>query len=109
VGSGDLVLPNVTITQKAGTLVVGPVTVNVLGIPISVDTGTLLGLVNPVIAGLMAPGGALVTRIVPIVQPLVDKVNGILLQLNTALGLNLGGADVYPLRYPTCTSPSLYG
>ena len=109
VGSGDLVLPNVSVTMKAGTLIISPVTVSVLGIPITVNASDLLGLVTPVIDGLLSPTGALVTRIVPIVQPVVDKVNGILVQLNNALGMNLGGADVYPLPYPSCNSPSLYG
>lgn len=109
VGSGDHVLPNVSVTMAPGTLVVGPLTVSVLGIPVTVPTQDLLALVNPVISDLFTPTGALVTRIVPIVQPLVDKVNGILMQLNTALGMNLGGADVYPLPVPQCNQPSLHG
>jgi hypothetical protein len=109
VGSGDLVLPNVGISVAPGTLTVGPVTVNVLGLPVVVPTEDLLALVNPVIDGLMSPTGALVERIVPIVQPVVAKVNGILVQLSEALGMNLAGADAYALRYAMCESPRLRG
>ncbi|HEY0701106.1 MAG TPA: hypothetical protein VGD43_25250, partial [Micromonospora sp.] len=109
VGSGDIVLPDATVTMTEGTLAVGNVTVKVLGVPVTVPTADLLGVVNPVIAGLLSPTGALTTRLLPLVQPLVDKVNDILVQVNEALGLNLGGADVYAMKAPTCNAPKLQG
>jgi hypothetical protein len=109
VGPGDLILPHVTFSVTPSTLQVGPVTVNILGIPVVVPTGDLLSAVNPVIAALLSPTGALVGRIEPLVTPIVDKVNGILKQLNEALGMNLGGADVYGLPRPICDSPRLVG
>lgn len=105
VGSGDLVLPNVSVTRISGSLVVEPV--SVLGIPL--DVSLLTGLVTPIIDGLLTPTGAVANRIVPLVQPVVNKVNDILVQLNTALGMNLGGADVYGLPEPTCNRPELHG
>jgi hypothetical protein len=109
VGSGDLVLPDVKVTETAGTLQVGNVTVKVLGIPITVPTADLLAMVTPVINNLMTPTGALSTRILPLVQPVADKINDILVELNESLGMNLGGADVYGLKESTCGSPQLRG
>ncbi len=109
VGSGDIVLPDVTVTQTNGTLQVGNVVVKVLGIPTTVPTASLLALVTPVIDELVTPAGALSTRILPLVQPVADKVNDILVQLNEALGMNLGGADVYGLEESTCGAPKLGG
>lgn len=109
VGSGDLVLPDVTITETPGTLRVGDVTAKVLGVPTTVPTADLLALVTPVINNLLTPTGALSTRILPLVQPVADKVNDILVQLNASLGMNLGGADVYGLEESTCGSPQLRG
>jgi hypothetical protein len=88
---------------------VGPVTVNVLGLPVLVPTGDLLALVNPVIDNLLSPTGALTDKIAPIVDPLIDKVNAILVQLNEALGINLAGADAYAAEYAMCNSPRLRG
>ena len=109
VGSGDLVLPDVNVTQTAGTLQVGNVTVSVLGLPVTVPTATLLGMVTPVIENLVSPTGALYARVVPLVQPVASKVNQILLKLNEALGMNLGGADVYGLEESICGAPKLAG
>jgi uncharacterized membrane protein len=109
VGPGDLILPSVSFTVTPGTLVVGPLTVSILGIPIVVPTADLLALVNPVITALLSPTGALVDRIEPLVTPIVNKINGILVQLNEALGMNLGGADVYGLPTPLCGEPRLSG
>jgi hypothetical protein len=85
------------------------VTVTVLALPVQVSLSLLTDAVTPVIDSLMTPTGALVTRLVPIIQPVVDKVNGILVQLNAALGMNLGGADVYGLEAPACNTPALHG
>ena len=109
VGSGDVVLPDVSVSMTDGTLRVGNVTVKVLGIPVTIPTRDLLGAVNPVIAELLSPTGALFTRLVPLIQPLADKINDILVDLNSALGLNLGGADVYAIRQATCDEPRLRG
>jgi hypothetical protein len=81
----------------------------VLGIPITVPTASLLAMVTPVIDNLMTPTGALSTRLLPLVQPVADKVNDILVELNESLGMNLGGADVYGLKESTCGSPQLRG
>jgi bacterioferritin (cytochrome b1) len=43
------------------------------------------------------------------VDPLIDKVNAILVQLNEALGINLAGADAYAAEYAMCNSPRLRG
>lgn len=114
VGSGDVVLPDASVTLAPGTLDIEPVSVeveNALGVKVTVQVPQALldGVVNPVIANLLAPTGALVDRFVPIVQPLVDKINDILVQLNAALGMNLGGADVYAMEAPTCNAPKLAG
>lgn len=62
----------------------------------SVSAGVLSGLV-----------GAIVT---PIVNPLIANVNSLLLTpLTQLLGVKLGGADVYAVSKPTCSSPSLAG
>jgi hypothetical protein len=51
----------------------------------------------------------LTSRVNPLVGPLIDKLNGILTALDTGLGVNLAGADLYGLPYPNCQTPVLRG
>lgn len=110
VGSGNHVLPHVTVSVVPGSLeIVGNVTVSVLGLPVIVPTGDLLATVTPIITPLVAGLGAPTAKIGSVANPLVDKVNGIIAQLSTGLGLNVGGADVYGVPHPECQSPVLRG
>ena len=52
---------------------------------------------------LAAP--VLTDRVAPLVDPVIDKVNGIVGELSTVTGLNIGGADFYGLPYPNCQAP----
>jgi tight adherence protein G len=50
------------------------------------------------------------TLITPIINPLITNVNNLLLgPVADMLGLKLGGADLYMMSRPSCTSPELRG
>lgn len=109
VGSADQTLPQLNVSIVPGTLqVIGNVTVKVLGIPVVVPTGDILSALNPVLLPLVA-GLAGTGRIGSVVNPLIDKLNVIVGQLSSGLGLNLGGADVWGLPTPNCRTPVLRG
>lgn len=110
VPADDFVLPDVSITMTEGTLdIANPLIVKAGLVEVPVSLALLRGVVDPVLNSLLSPTGALVTKIEPLVQPVIDKVNDILVQLNKALGMNLSGADVYGLEESTCGSPRLRG
>lgn len=102
VGSGNYVLPHVTVAVVPGSLQTGPV--SVLGIPLS--TSVLDNAVAPTVTQVL---NTLTSRVAPFVDPFIDKVNGILGPLTTGLGLNVAGADVYGVPTPECQSPVLRG
>jgi hypothetical protein len=106
VGSGTTILPNLTAVMVPGTLTTGPVTVKVLLADVQVPTATLDGIVNPILDGVVPTIG---TFIGTTVNPLIAVVNTNLSALTTALGINVGGADFYPLARPVCNSPVLRG
>lgn len=102
VGSGTTILPNLTATMVPGTLTTGPL--SVLGNPVS--TSTLDGIVNPILTPIIPNIGSFIGTTV---NPLIAVVNTNLSALTTALGINVGGADFYPLPRPVCNSPVLRG
>jgi uncharacterized membrane protein len=103
VGAGALQMPQTTVTID-GAITVGPVTL--LGAP--VPTATLLNAVTPIITPLVT-GLAGTGRIGSVVNPLVNKLNTVLSQLSTGLGINVAGADLYGLPTPNCQTPVLRG
>ncbi len=74
-----------------------------LGLP-GIELGPIVTVLNPVLS-------AVTTSIVtPIVTPIVNSVNDLLLnKLSPALGLKLGGADLYLMPHPNCATPALRG
>jgi uncharacterized membrane protein len=104
VGAGPMQMPQTSVTIDGPIQVIG--TVTVLGVPVS--TGDVLSAVTPVVTPLVA-GLAGSGRIGSVVDPLVNKLNTVLSQLSTGLGLNVGGADLYGLPYPNCKTPVLRG
>lgn len=91
-------LPSATLTVEsvsARLLVLGLPTVSVT---LSADQLTAI---------LSAVTSTLVT---PIINPLITNVNNLLLgPVADMLGLKLGGADLYMMSRPSCTSPELRG
>jgi uncharacterized membrane protein len=106
VGSGKHVIPHVSVTIDGAIQVTGTVTVSILGVSTPVPALNILNAVTPVVTPLVA-GLAGTGRIGSVADPLVDKVNTIIGQLQTGMGLTVGGADVYGLPYPNCQSPRL--
>jgi uncharacterized membrane protein len=108
VGSGNHTIPHVSVTIDGPIQVLGNVTVKlpVTGLTVVVPTGDVLNVVTPVVSPLVSALGG-TGRIGAVADPLVDKLNTIIAQLNTGLGLTVGGADVYGLPYPNCQSPVL--
>lgn len=104
VGSGDHVLPNITVALDVPTI---STKVVVAGMEISALTDAIMvPLVTPLLQHAVPE---LSSRVGPLVNPLIAKVNGIVDQLADGLGLSLGGADVYGLPTPRCNSPKLAG
>jgi hypothetical protein len=104
VGAGNHTLPYPTVTVDETTV---NATVSIAGLNLSLLTNAVLKpLVMPIL-NLSEP--VLASRVNPLVGPLVDKLNGILTALDTGLGLNVGGADIYGLPYPNCQTPVLRG
>jgi uncharacterized membrane protein len=108
VGSGPLSMPHVSVSIDGPIQVLGTVTVQVLGVPVVVPTSDVLDAVTPVVTPLVT-GLAGTGRIGSVADPLVDKLDDILAQLSTGLGLNVGGADLYGLSHPDCQTPVLRG
>lgn len=104
VGAGNHALPYPTVTVDQTTV---DATVSIAGLNLSLLTNAVLKpLVMPTL-NLSEP--VLASRVNPLVGPLIDKLNGILTALDTGLGLNVAGADVYGLPYPNCQTPVLRG
>jgi uncharacterized membrane protein len=104
VGAGNHVLPYPTVTVDPTTV---SASVSIAGLNLSLLTSAVLApLVMPTL-DLSEP--VLTSRVNPLVGPLIDKLNGILTALDTGLGLNVGGADIYGLPYPNCQTPVLRG
>jgi uncharacterized membrane protein len=104
VGAGNHTLPDPTVTVDETTV---NATVSIAGLNLSLLTNAVLKpLVMPIL-NLSEP--VLASRVNPLVGPLVDKLNGILTALDTGLGLNVGGADIYGLPHPNCQTPVLRG
>ncbi|QYJ04583.1 hypothetical protein KUV85_02580 [Nocardioides panacisoli] len=101
VGGEDLALPYVTVNRVDGSLDLDPVKVG----PISIPVDVLEPLVDGVLDGLM---GTIRSEFV-IVNPLIDKLNGIVGPLSTGIGLSTAGADFFGLPTPTCQQPALRG
>lgn len=104
VGAGAMQMPQTSVTIDGPIQVIG--TVTVLGVPVS--NADVLSAVTPVVTPLVT-GLAGSGRIGSVVDPLVTKLNTVLSQLSTGLGLNVGGADLYGLPYPNCKTPVLRG
>jgi uncharacterized membrane protein len=100
-----LPMPAVTVALDPSKTQSVKLLTSVLGIPLpGVELGPVLTVVNPVIS-------AVTSQIVtPIITPVVSSVNNLLLnQLAPALGLKLGGADLYLMPHPNCATPALRG
>jgi uncharacterized membrane protein len=104
VGSGNHALPYPTVTVDPTTV---STSVTIAGLNLSLLTNAVLApLVMPTL-NLSEP--VLASRVNPLVGPLIDKLNSILTALDTGLGINVGGADLYGLPYPNCQTPVLRG
>jgi uncharacterized membrane protein len=104
VGSGNHALPYPTVTVDQTTVTTS---ISIAGLNLSLLTNAVLApLVMPTL-NLSEP--VLTSRVNPLVGPLIDKLNGILAALDTGLGLNVAGADLYGLPYPNCQTPVLRG
>jgi uncharacterized membrane protein len=104
VGAGNHALPYPTVTVDPTTVTAS---VSIAGLNLSLLTNAVLTpLVMPTL-NLSEP--TLTSRVNPLVGPLIDKLNGILLALDTGLGINVAGADLYGLPYPNCQTPVLRG
>ncbi|RNL79838.1 pilus assembly protein TadG-related protein [Nocardioides marmorisolisilvae] len=90
VGS-NVIAPTLTTSDLSANAVV-------LGIlPLGLNLGSVLG-------------GVMSTIITPIVNPLITNLNNTLLTpLTSALGLKVGGADIYVNKPPVCNHPALAG
>lgn len=74
-----------------------------LGLP-GIELGPIVTVLNPVLSAVTS------SIVTPIVTPIVNSVNSLLLnQLAPMLGLKLGGADLYLLPRPNCSTPALRG
>jgi len=104
VGAGNHALPYPTVTVDQTTVTTS---ISVAGLNLSLLTNAVLTpLVMPTL-NLSQP--VLTSRVNPLVGPLIDKLNSILTALDTGLGINVAGADVYGLPYPNCQTPVLRG
>lgn len=104
VGAGNHALPYPTVTVDPTTVTAS---VSIAGLNLSLLTNAVLApLVMPTL-NLSEP--VLTSRVNPLVGPLIDKLNGILVALDTGLGINVAGADLYGLPYPNCQTPVLRG
>jgi len=104
VGAGNHALPYPTVTVDQTTV---STSISIAGLNLSLLTNAVLApLVMPTL-NLSQP--VLTSRVNPLVGPLIDKLNSILTALDTGLGINVAGADVYGLPYPNCQTPVLRG
>jgi uncharacterized membrane protein len=104
VGAGNHALPYPTVTVDPTTV---STTISISGLNLSLLTNAVLApLVMPTL-NLSEP--VLTSRVNPLVGPLIDKLNSILTALDTGLGVNVAGADLYGLPYPNCQTPVLRG
>jgi len=104
VGAGNHALPYPTVTVDPTTV---SASISIAGLNLSLLTNAVLApLVMPTL-NLSQP--VLTSRVNPLVGPLIDKLNSILTALDTGLGINVAGADVYGLPYPNCQTPVLRG
>ena len=104
VGAGNHALPYPTVTVDQTTV---STSISIAGLNLSLLTNAVLTpLVMPTL-NLSQP--VLTSRVNPLVGPLIDKLNSILTALDTGLGINVAGADVYGLPYPNCQTPVLRG
>jgi hypothetical protein len=104
VGAGSHTLPYPTVSVDQTSV---QTSISIAGLNLSLLTNAVLKpLVMPTL-NLSEP--VLTSRVNPLVGPLIDKLNGILTALDTGLGLNVAGADVYGLPFPDCQSPVLRG
>lgn len=104
-------LPNATIRAPGGLTITD---LKVAGVPVlpaltntvlSLATGTLNTLIGP--SGLI--GSAVSTLVSTTVNPLIQRLNGVVGQLAGALGLDIAGADVAVLPTAVCDAPVLRG
>lgn len=102
VGSGPYALPNLTFALDPASVQVDASVLGLLNLSLSSATT----LVTPTLQQVAVTLG---NRAAVDGNALVTKVNTILSQLSTALGLNVAGADVYALPYPNCQTPVLRG
>lgn len=98
---------NVVITVEDGDYdvrqSVGDGSLGVPGLVLRRSTVTALGVLP--IGGLVT---ALVTPLLGVLNPLVQRLDSVLLSpLLEAMGLNIAGADVYPVATPECDVPVL--
>ena len=91
--NGGVGLPTATVTVQS-------ITAKLLGLPVSLPAATLNSILSTVTS----------TIVNPIINPLITNINNLLLgPVADALGLRLGGADLYMYPRPSCTTPSLAG
>lgn len=100
-GIDRTVLPHVALDLVESTLEVGPVKVG----GISIATDILTAAVNPLLQNVLP---SLLTKFA-LANQVVDTVNGILVPLQTGMGLTLAGADFFGLPTPQCGTPRLVG
>lgn len=98
-GSGDLGLTTTTKTPVGLTV---KAYASVLGIEVrqSLSLSQENSLIDAIVSNAVST----------VVNPLITRVNSALIvPLSNLLGLEIGGADVYAVPRPTCTSPLLVG
>jgi uncharacterized membrane protein len=96
--NGGLGLPGATVTIQSVSAKL--VVLGIVGADVTLPADTLDSIVAEVTTSIVNP----------IVNPLIGNVNNLLLgPVSDALGLRLGGADLYMMKSPTCTSPGLVG
>ena len=102
VGSGPYALPTMTFAVDPASVQIEASALGLLGLSLSAATTLVMPTLDQVAVVLGDRAG-------PLANELVAKVNTVLHQLSTALGLNVAGADVYALPYPNCRTPVLRG
>lgn len=102
VGSGPYALPTMTFAVDPASVQIEASVLGLLGLSLSTATTLVMPTLDQVAVVLGDRAG-------PPANDLIAKVNTIVHQLSTALGLNVAGADVYALPYPNCQTPVLRG
>ncbi|MGN6251661.1 MAG: pilus assembly protein TadG-related protein [Marmoricola sp.] len=71
--------------------------------------GLLSSLISGVSSTTTAAASSLLTKVKPAIATLIGNLNQVLAPFSPALGLTVGGADVFAVKSPVCNSPVLKG